>query len=394
MSENFKFSALAQQYFSYSQEKRRDFHRNPELGYKEIRTAGIIASELTSLGYSVHSGIAETGVVGLLEGSQPGATVLMRFDMDALPVMEETQADYQSENPGVMHACGHDGHMAIGLTVARMLAGLRAELRGQYKFVFQPAEEGLGGAERMIAEGVLENPIPDYALALHLWNEKPLGWLAATPAPMMAGADIFTIKIIGKGGHGALPETTIDPVIAAAQVVLALQAIVSRNVSPLKAAVVSVTQITGGSTFNVIPPEVELKGTIRTFDKAVQQLVIHRMQEIVKNICAAMACQVDIHITPLTPALRNDPVVAAVVQQTATELFPNIHQDNAYRCMGSEDMAFFLEQIPGCLFFVGSANPDKGLIFSHHHPKFDFDEQVLATASAIMASAAAHLAQS
>ncbi len=394
MSDTSNFVALAQRYFSYSQEKRRDFHRHPELGYKEIRTAGIVAKELTGLGCSVRTGVAETGVVGLLKGAQPGATVLMRFDMDALPVSEETQADYQSENPGVMHACGHDGHMAIGLTVARILAEMRTELHGQFKFVFQPAEEGLGGAERMIAEGVLEDPKPDYALALHLWNEKPLGWLAAAPAPMMAGADIFTIKIIGKGGHGALPETTIDPVVAAAQVVLALQAIVSRNVSPLNAAVVSVTQITGGSTFNVIPPEVELKGTIRTFDKAVQQTVINRMHEIVNNICAAMACQAEIHITQLTPALRNDPQVAAAVQQTATDLFPEIHQDNAYRCMGSEDMAFFLENIPGCLFFVGSANPDKGLIYSHHHPKFDFDEQVLPAASAIMASAAVNLSQS
>jgi amidohydrolase len=256
----------ANELFDYTQDLRRDFHRHPELGFKEIRTANIVNKELSNMGLEVKTGVGQTGVVALIEGKNPGPVVLIRFDMDALPIKEETNADYASTNPGVMHACGHDGHVAIGLTVARLLNKHRSEFSGTVKLVFQPAEEGLGGAEWMIRDGVLQSPQPDFALALHVWNEKPVGWIGIVPGPVMAAADTFSIKILGKGGHGAVPNLCNDPILAAAQVVNLLQGIVSRNVSPLKSAVVTVASIHGGEAFNVIPPDVELKGTLRTFE--------------------------------------------------------------------------------------------------------------------------------
>ena len=247
------FFQEAQNLFEFTRMLRRDFHRHPEIGFKEVRTAGIVAKELVQMGLEVTSGIAETGVVALLEGSKTGPVVLLRFDMDALPVFEETGAEYASLTPGIMHACGHDGHVAIGITVARMLNEIRDELPGTVKFVFQPAEEGQGGAERMIKAGVLNNPAPTHTLALHLWNEMPVGSVGFVPGAMMAGAALFSIKLTGRGGHGAIPDQTIDPIIAATQIVSALQTIVSRNISPMQSAVVSVTYIRAGETYNVIP---------------------------------------------------------------------------------------------------------------------------------------------
>ncbi|TLN00006.1 amidohydrolase, partial [bacterium] len=207
------FLADANELFPYTREIRRDLHQHPEIGYQEVRTSAIIARELTELGLAVTTGLGGTGVIALLEGGKPGPVVLLRFDMDALPVQEETGAEYASQNPSVMHACGHDGHVAIGLTVAHMLKARQEELAGTIKFVFQPAEEGLGGAERIIADGALRNPAPDFCLAMHLWNERPLGWIGVTPGPVMAGADLFSITISGKGGHGGMPETTRDPIL-------------------------------------------------------------------------------------------------------------------------------------------------------------------------------------
>jgi amidohydrolase len=200
--------------FEYTRDLRRDFHQHPELGFQEVRTAGIVAQELGQLGLEVTTGVVETGVVATLEGTHPGPVILVRFDMDALPINEETQAPYASRNPGVMHACGHDGHTAIGLTVAKLLQAHRQDLHGQVKFIFQPAEEGLGGAERMVQAGVLENPKPDISLALHLWNVKPIGWIGVTSGPAMAASEKFLLRITGKGGHGAAPHLTIDPILA------------------------------------------------------------------------------------------------------------------------------------------------------------------------------------
>ncbi|MFZ5911636.1 MAG: M20 metallopeptidase family protein [Chloroflexota bacterium] len=394
------FLSQAQELFPFTQAIRRDLHAHPELGFREVRTAGIVARELQSLGLEVTTGVAKTGVVGLLKGPDAasragGPVVLLRFDMDALPVTEETGAAYASTAPGVMHACGHDGHTAIGLTVAKLLHAHRADLAGTVKFVFQPAEEGacgeeVGGNETMIREGVLENPKPDLALALHLWNEKPLGWVHAAAGPVMAGAEEFKITVAGRGGHGALPNRTADPVLAACQVVTALQGIVSRNVAPLEAAVVSVTMLHAGQAFNVIPPEAKLEGTIRTFELSVRETVLRRFEEIAQGVAAAMGCKADVTVKRLTPAVINADEIARRVQAAARRALPDADLDtSSHLTMGAEDMAFMLEKIPGCYFFVGSANSAQGLDYGHHHPKFDFDETALPRAAAWMAEAAA-----
>ena len=384
----------ARQLFSYTRALRRDFHMHPELGFKEVRTGGIVAKELEAIGLEVTKGVGKTGVVGLLEGSKPGPTLLLRFDMDALPIVEETGAEYASQNQGVMHACGHDGHTAIGLTVAKMLNTRRDQLAGTIKFCFQPSEEGnngeaVGGAEMMMRDGVLDSPKVDMTLALHLWNEKPLGWVGIARGPVMAGADIFSVKVTGKGGHGAIPNATVDPVVAAANIVNALQSIVSRNVAPLETAVVSVTTIHGGTAFNVIPQEVVLEGTMRTFDNGVRQKVVERFEQIARGVGEGLGCQIEVNIKRLTPALVNNDSVTARVQKAARRVLSESNLDTAgYITMGAEDMAFILEKVPGCFFFVGSNDKARHLDFGHHHPKFDFDEEALVRGSALMAAAA------
>jgi len=391
------FLQQAEELFPYTQALRRDFHMHPELGYREIRTGGIVAKELETLGLEVTKGVGKTGVVGYLEGSKPGPTILLRFDMDALPITEETGAEYTSTNPGVMHACGHDGHTAIGLTVAKMLNAQRDQLAGNIKFCFQPSEEGtngedVGGALMMIRDGVMESPKVDKTLSLHLWNEKPFGWIHVAEGPVMAGADLFNVKITGKGGHGALPETTIDPIVAAAQIVTALQTIASRNVDPLKPVVVSVTTIHSGTAFNVIPQTADLGGTIRTFDSQVRKLVLERFEQIVKGIASSMRCESEIMIKQITAPVINNGTVAASVLKSAPSVYPQTEIDtNSFLTMGAEDMGYMLDKADGCYFFVGSANEEKNLTYKHHHPKFDFDERVLVSASALMATAAADL---
>jgi amidohydrolase len=288
-----------------------------------------------------------------------------------------------------MHACGHDGHTAVGLTVARLLYAHRQELNGSVKLVFQPAEEGLGGAARMVREGVLENPRPDVALALHVWNDKPLGWVGVTPGPVMAAAETFRVVVIGKGGHGAAPHLAIDPVLAASQIVVGLQSIVARNVSPLKTAVVTVAAVHGGEAFNVIPPTVEMKGTIRTFEAEVRDLVLERFNQIVKRTAEAFGCQAQVEHSFLTPAVVNDPVIAARVQALVGKVLPDAMLDTGDRTMGSEDMAYILRDVPGCFLFIGSANSEQKLDAPHHHPRFDFDERALARGAALIAAAAA-----
>ncbi len=388
------FIKEARALFPYTQSMRRDFHIHPELGFHEVRTGGIVAKELEALGLEVTKGVGKTGVVGLLEGSKPGATILLRFDMDALPILEETGTEYASQNQGVMHACGHDGHTAMGLTVARILQNHRDELNGTIKFCFQPSEEGfngeeMGGNEMMIRDGVLDGPKVDQTLSMHLWNEQPVGWIGVGKGPVMAGAELFTIKIIGKGGHGAAPHLTIDPIIAAGQVVTALQTITSRNVAPLQSAVVSVTTVHSGTAFNVIPQEAELTGTIRTFDLDVRKKVLERFEQIIRGIGEAMGCQVEISVKRVTPAVINNDAVSEKVQETAHQLLSDSTIDTApYMTMGAEDMAFMQEKVSGCYFFIGSNNKERHLDYGHHHPKFDFDEEALVRGTALMAAAA------
>ncbi len=383
------FYALAQALTDEMIARRRDFHRHPELGFQEVRTAGIVANELNRLGLEVRTGVGQTGVVGLLEGDRPGPTVLLRFDMDALPIIEANRADYISETPGIMHACGHDGHTTIGLAVAKILMAHRKDMAGTLKFVFQPAEEGLGGAAAMVQDGVLENPAPERSLALHLWNDKPLGWVAATDGPCMAAADKFTITLQGKGGHGASPYLAKDPVVAAAQIISALQTIVARNVSAQETAVLSVTSVKSGEAFNVIPDSATLLGTIRTFQPAVRDLVVQRFEQIVTGVAQALECPATIKFEVTTPAVSNHAEMAAQVRGLAQDLPGVTSVVSDERTMGSEDMAYMMNTVPGCYFFIGSANAGQGLDFSHHHPRFDFDERALVTGAALMARAAA-----
>ncbi len=391
------FLEQAEELFPYTQSLRRDFHMHPELGFREVRTGGIVAKELEALGIEVTKGVGKTGVVGLLEGAKPGPTLLLRFDMDALPITEDTGAEYTSTNPGVMHACGHDGHTAIGLTVAKMLHAHREEIAGNIKFCFQPSEEGVNGEEvggnlMMMRDGVLDGPKVDKTLSLHLWNDKPLGWINVAKGPVMAGAEMFIIKLTGKGGHGAAPHTTIDPVVTAAQIVSALQTITSRNVPPLKSSVVSVTSVQAGTAFNIIPQTAELGGTIRTFDLAVRKTVLERFEQLVRGIAESMGCQVEITLKQVTPTVLNNDEVASSVLKSAQDLFPQTKIDTeSYLTMGAEDMGYMQEKVNGCYFFIGSANDEKNLNYNHHHPKFDFDEKALISGAALMATAAADI---
>jgi amidohydrolase len=368
---------------------RRDFHKHPEIGFEEIRTAGIIAGELQNLGLEVQTGIGKTGVVGILEGAKDGPTVMYRADIDALPMQEANDVEYASTIPGKMHACGHDSHAAIGLGIAKLYAANRDKMAGRIKFVFQPAEELGAGAKAMIEDGVLESPRPDVALGLHVWNSMPIGLVGVTEGPSMASASTFDITINGVGGHGAHPDDTADPVICAAQLITAWQTIVSRNVSPLDTAVISVTKMKGSDAFNIIPDKVELGGTTRAFKPEVRDLIEKRMHEIADSLCAAMGCKAELTIRHLIPPVENDSKVAARVRKTFANIMPAEKILTEERTMGAEDMAYLIEDIPGTFVFLGSMNEELGRNFSHHHPRFDIDEDCLASGVALLSAAIA-----
>ncbi|HEY1410410.1 MAG TPA: amidohydrolase [Promineifilum sp.] len=368
---------------------RRDIHRNPELGFHELRTAALVAERLTGLGLEVQTGIGQTGVVGLLEGERPGPTVLLRFDMDALPVQEESDHDYASANPGIMHACGHDGHVAMGLGLAQLFAGRRAGMAGSLKFLFQPAEEGLGGALAVMADGALANPRPDIALAMHLWSPVALGKARVVEGPTMASSSVFTITVEGQGGHGAAPHMATDPIVAAAQIVVALQSIVSRNANPHDSVVVSIGEFSAGTTFNVIPERAILKGTVRSYDKASHRMVYRRILEMATNMATAFGCRATMETVAIVTAVANAPEPTAVVRASAARVLgeENIQE---HLTMASEDMGYILEEVPGCYFFIGCNNGEAATQFPHHHPRFDFDERAMIDGVAVMAGAAAH----
>jgi amidohydrolase len=367
---------------------RRDLHMHPELAFEEHRTAGIVAEHLERLGYRVRTGVGETGVIGVLESKRPGPVVMFRFDMDALPVTEETGAVYASQVPGKMHACGHDAHVAIGMGLATILAARRDDLAGCVVLLFQPAEETGGGAKRMAEQGALEDPRPDVFLALHVWTDSPAGTVDVTPGPVMAAAEKFTCTIGGRGGHGAAPHQTVDPIVAAAQAVTALQTVVSRNVSPLESAVVTVGSIHGGDAFNVIPPEVEITGTIRTYKPSTREMVLQRVHQVIEGVTSACGARAELQIVPLTPAVINDPAAVEVIQQAAADVLGPEQVRSGQQTLGSEDAAFFMQEIPGCYFFLGASNPEKGVGAPHHNPCFDIDEDILVPGLAILARAA------
>jgi amidohydrolase len=383
------FRLEAEKLYDYMVNQRRDFHRHPELGFQEIRTANIVAETLQKLGLEVQRGVGQTGVVGLLEGRRPGPVVLVRFDMDALPIQEENRVEYASHTPGVMHACGHDGHTTMGLALAQILTRYQDDLVGTVKFVFQPAEEGLGGAFAMIADGVLQNPRPDVALAMHLWTPEEYGKVRVVEGPCMASSSVFTLTIQGHGGHGAAPHLATDPILAGAHIVSALQSIVSRNVNPQDSVVVSIGQFLAGTTFNVIPDRAVLKGTVRSYDNDLHRMIYRRILEMARNMAIAFSCEATMETIAIVAAVNNAPEPTAVVRRAASLI---MGADNLveHRTMASEDMGYILEEIPGCYFFVGASNPEKGFIYPHHHPRFDFDERAMIDGVAIMGQAIAN----
>jgi amidohydrolase len=377
---------------------RRDFHAHPELGYNEQRTAGLVAERLSELGCEVTRKVGRTGVVGLLQGakaaSEAGSVaggeaargLLYRADMDALPVQEENPVAYRSQNDGVMHACGHDAHIAIALAVAKRMAAFAGELRGHLKFAFQPAEEGGNGALAMIEDGVLRSPEVNAAIGLHVWNNFPVGTVGIYAGPMMAAVDEFALVIQGRGGHGAMPQQTVDAVVVAAQLVTALQTIVSRNISPLDAAVVTVGKITGGTAFNVIAGTAEMRGTVRTFSQDTHARIPELFERVVRGVCEAMGASYTLDYKRQTPPLVNNAEVCELVADCAAEVVgrDQVIRDDSVRTMGGEDMSYFLERVPGCYFFLGTRNESRGLTHPHHSPRFDIDESALAAGVEIM----------
>ena len=371
---------------------RRDLHRHPELGFQETRTAGLIAARLRSIPgvEAVREGVGVTGVTALIRGAHPGPTILLRADIDALPIHEATGAPYASTRAGVMHACGHDGHTAILLAVARVLTGHRDRLRGNVFLVFQPAEEILTGAQAMLDAGVLdlaEAPVVA-TLGLHLANWLPVGTVGVREGPSFAAVDRIEIRIIGRGGHGAQPQLTVDPVLAAAEAVVSLQRVVSREISPLEPVVLSICQIEGGTAFNIIPEEVRLVGTVRTFDDAVRRSVAERIDRILAGVAAAAGGHHELRVESGPPAVVNDPAVCALVRAMALPVVGAERVIVSERTMGGDDVALFLNRAPGCYFLVGTRDPSRGFDAPHHHPRFDIAEEALATAATILADSA------
>jgi len=366
---------------------RRDLHQHPELGFEETRTSTLVAERLRSLGFEVKSGVGKTGVVAVRAGgaSDHPRCVLLRADMDALPVEETNDVPYRSKHPGKMHACGHDGHVAIGLEVARRLGGLR--LGGTVKLAFQPAEEVSHGAQAMIADGVLDAPTVDAAFGIHLWNDLPVGTVGVMPGPIMASVDEFEITILGRGGHAAAPHQTVDPVLVAAHVVTALQSLVARRRNPLEEGVVSVTQVSAGHAFNVIPGRANLRGTVRTFGGKFWDDAPALVEETAQGIAGAFGARAEVRYTRLSGPLVNDERMAALMSEVAAKVVGSKNVKAGVRTMGGEDMSYFLQRVPGCFAFVGSG-PKNGKAAPHHSAGFDIDEESLVIGAEVMSRVA------
>ncbi|MBE9199367.1 MULTISPECIES: M20 family metallopeptidase [unclassified Nodularia (in: cyanobacteria)] len=362
-------------------EWRRRLHQKPELGFKEKLTAELVSSQLQAWGIEHETGIAQTGIVAIIKGNKPGSekVLAIRADMDALPIQELNQVPYKSQHDGVMHACGHDGHTAIALGTAYYLHKHRHNFSGTVKMIFQPAEEGPGGAQPMIASGVLKNPDVDAIIGLHLWNNLPLGTVGVRAGALMASVECFNCTILGKGGHGAMPHQTIDSIVVAAQIVNALQTIVARNVNPIDSAVVTVGELHAGTKLNIIADKARMSGTIRYFNPNFKGFFNQRVEQIIAGVCQSHGAKYDLEYWSLYPPVINDARIAELVRSVAEEVIETpMGIVPECQTMGGEDMSFFLQEVPGCYFFLGSANPEKDLAYPHHHPRFDFDETALA----------------
>ncbi len=363
---------------------RRHLHQHPELGFEEFETAKFVASRLEELGVTVKTSVGKTGVVGVLQGAEPGPTIGLRADMDALPIQETNDLPFKSENEGVMHACGHDGHMAMLLGAARILSGKRGNLKGAIKFIFQPAEEGGGGSRHMIEDGVLKEPDVNEIYGIHVWNYQEFGTIGVKDGSIMAAADKFTITIKGKGGHGAAPQGTVDAIVVASQLVINFQTIVSRNTNPLESTVVSIGKIEGGDSFNIIADEVTLYGTARSLTEENRQLVIQRMNEIIDGVAKAYGAEISLNYEDGYPVTVNTQAEVEKLSKAARKIVGE-NVGTPYLSMGGEDFSYYLEKVPGCFFFVGSAPEDKEpMSVPHHCSHFDINEKALLVGTSVL----------
>lgn len=357
-------------------EWRRYLHMHPEVSFEEKKTSAFVEARLREMGYEVTSGMGGHGVMAVLIGGQPGKTVVLRADMDALPIQDEKNCDYKSTVEGVMHACGHDGHTSILLAAASYFKEIQKEVRGEIRFLFQPAEEVCpGGALGMIEAGALDGA--DVIYGLHLWTPLPLGTASSTPGPVMAAADEFFIDIIGRGGHGGMPHVTADAVVTGSALVMQLQSIVSRSVDPLQPAVVTVGTIQGGSAQNVVADRCRITGTVRTFDEDTRQLIRTRFETITRMTAEAYGTEAIIQYLSGYPAVVNDEKEAERFFHTAPRIFGEDQVRLSPKIMPAEDFAYYLREIPGCFMFIGAGNAEKDAVYPHHHPKFDFDEDAM-----------------
>lgn len=359
---------------------RRDFHQYPELGFEEHRTSSIIAETLISFGMSPKTGVGKTGVTADLNFGE-GPTIALRADMDALPMQETSGLSFSSKHDGVMHACGHDGHMAMLLGAAKILSQMDKELTGTIRFIFQPAEEGEGGARYMIKDGCLEGV--DEIYGIHVWNYQPVGEVGTKEGPILAAADLFDIIIKGVGGHGATPQGTVDAVIVAAHLIQALQTIVSRNTNPLESTVITIGEINGGHNFNIIADKVRLAGTTRAYTKENRSMIQRRMQEIIDGIAKSFGAEITFNYTDgYPPTINHAGPVKKVLQAAGKVVGPGAGEP--YLSMGGEDFSYYLQKVPGCFFFVGSA-PDGQRQFStpHHCSHFNMDESALSVGTSV-----------
>ncbi|KUK66043.1 MAG: Amidohydrolase [Parcubacteria bacterium 34_609] len=358
---------------------RRDFHQHPELGFQEYRTAQIVTDYLERCGLKVKRGVAKTGVVGLLEGSAPGPTLLLRADMDALPIQEENEVPYKSINNGIMHACGHDAHTAILLIAAKILSDYRKEIKGNIKFVFQPNEE-VGGAKLMIEEGVLENPRVDAALALHLWTSLDSGIIGVKAGPITGTLDIFQLTIKGEGGHTGYPEKAVDPIIASANIIQNMQIIQTREMEAFKPVIIMFTKINSGSKVNVIPDTVSLEGTIRYFNKQEDkdsERLHEKFERIVEANCKSYRTKYSLKFFNENQSIFNDKELTKLVLSNAEKVLGNREKVISYLSIAGEDFSEFADRVPGVFYFVGAGNREKECHYPHHNPHFNIDEDAM-----------------
>jgi len=365
-------------------EVRRDLHAHPEAAFEETRTAALVAGRLRALGLEPRTGVGGTGVVATIRGARPGRTVLLRADMDALPMQEENDVPYRSQTPNRMHACGHDCHVAGLLGVAKQFVRQAPALPGAVKLCFQPAEEQGGGALAMVADGVLRDPPVDAAFGVHVWQDLAVGKVGVTRGGWMASVDDFAVTVTGRGAHAAAPHQGIDPVVALAHVITALQTIASRTTDPLLEVVVSVTQLRAGTAFNIIPESAWMNGTVRTFDATLWQELPGRFERIVQGVAAALGCTAEVAYTRHNRPTVNDPAMAELAHEAAAEVVGRENVVTHIRTMGGEDFSVFLNEVPGAFLAVGSRNETKGLTHMHHHPRFDVDEGCIAIGAEVL----------